>query len=61
MNPTISYSRYADDITISFNDLKKINIEKLLLKIKKIIEEEGFFINEKKTKILTSIKCMRVT
>jgi hypothetical protein len=38
------YSRYADDLTFSgkFNNLPSMNV------IKKIIKEEGFFINEKK-------------
>lgn len=61
INSDISYSRYADDMSISFKDLKKLNIESLIIKITKIVEDEGFFFNIEKTKILTNIKCMKVT
>lgn len=39
------YTRYADDITISSNSIKSINLSVIY----KIIEEEGFQINHKKT------------
>lgn len=46
----INYSRYADDITFSGNyeNLPKISF------IRKIIEDEGFRINESKTRLLNS-------
>ncbi len=54
-----TYSRYADDISFSFNkdnpilsNENNINIGKILGIISKIIQEEGFNINYKKTKFL---------
>lgn len=43
------YSRYADDLTFSINNEGKLPSLKL---INKIIENEGFFINTKKTKYM---------
>lgn len=54
-----NYSRYADDMSFSFNkdniilsNEEDINIGKVLGIISKIIREEGFSINAKKTKFL---------
>lgn len=44
-----NYSRYADDLTFSINNEGKLPSLKL---ISKIISEEGFFINDKKTKYM---------
>lgn len=44
-----SYSRYADDLTFSIN--KEGNLPSLKL-IEKIISDEGFFVNEKKTRYM---------
>ena len=57
-----SYTRYADDLAISFNENFS---EKILSLINKIIKEEGFYINPQKfkvmrdptEKIITGIKC----
>lgn len=51
------YSRYADDITIS-SDSKTLYFLKLL---SKIIEEEGFKINDKKTRILKKSDRQEIT
>jgi len=43
------YTRYADDLTVSFDDKKSIG--KVLFLISNIVENAGFKINKKKTKI----------
>lgn len=48
----IVYTRYADDLTFSSNNRKLLNkVEKF---IKYIVEDEGFVINEKKTRYLSN-------
>ena len=55
----IIYTRYADDITLSaFNEAK---IRKAKSIIEKIIENEGFILNHKKTKICGTRKRKEVT
>lgn len=46
----IIYTRYADDITLSSNNVEKLIKAKEV--IKKIIEDEGYKVNDKKTRIL---------
>jgi len=53
----INYSRYADDLIFSG---QKENLPSLKL-IKRIIDEEGFFVNNKKTKIMTKGQKQYVT
>lgn len=55
----IKYSRYADDIVLS-GESNKVN-NKLLYTVKKIVEDEGFVINDEKTKFLDKSKRMEVT
>lgn len=48
----IVYTRYADDLSFSSNNRTKLNsIEKI---VKYIVKEEGFEINEKKTRYLSN-------
>lgn len=48
----IVYTRYADDLSFSSNNRTKLNsIEKI---VKHIVNEEGFEINEKKTRYLSN-------
>ena len=47
----IKYSRYADDLFFSSND--KIKLKAIYNMIRKIIEDEGFQLNTKKTKLMT--------
>lgn len=54
-----NYTRYADDLTFSGNDLNKIS--KLLNIINLIVKEEGFNINKDKTRILRSSRRQEVT
>jgi retron-type reverse transcriptase len=54
-----SYSRYADDLTFSGDDASKIRI--LLHLARRIVEEEGFRINDKKTHVARRGARQRVT
>ena len=53
-----SYSRYADDMTISGNDEK---IVKMIPFFRQIIQEEGFSLNERKIRIMRSGRQQTVT
>ena len=47
-----TFTRYADDLTFSTNKkIYPLDIENLILDIKKIISENGFNVNEQKTRI----------
>jgi retron-type reverse transcriptase len=50
INMRIDYSRYADDMTFSTD--KNIDFNKFLKIVQEIIEDEGFEINESKTRFL---------
>jgi retron-type reverse transcriptase len=52
------YSRYADDITVSSNNKK---ITRMLPFFKEIVKEEGFAVNEAKTRILRSGRRQKIT
>ncbi|SVE13013.1 uncharacterized protein METZ01_LOCUS465867, partial [marine metagenome] len=47
------FTRYADDITFSTNDVSQENIDDLIKETSSVIEFEGFIVNKDKTKILT--------
>lgn len=47
------FTRYADDITFSTNDVVKLPVKNLLKSIYSIIKSEHFVVNKKKTKLLT--------
>ena len=55
----ITYTRYADDITISFD--KKFNYDYIINIVTKIIFDEGFYPNLKKTNIIKHHQCQMVT
>lgn len=55
----ITYTRYADDITLSSNNRNSLN--QALLRIRKIIQSEHFLINEEKLRILGPRKRVSVT
>jgi RNA-directed DNA polymerase len=59
-NVHLKYSRYADDMTFSTSDLK-LNIKSVTKHISKIIEDEGFKVNKKKTKVLRKNQPQSVT
>jgi hypothetical protein len=47
------FTRYADDITFSTNDVSQENIDDLIKETGKVIESEYFVVNTDKTKVLT--------
>jgi RNA-directed DNA polymerase len=59
----LGYTRYADDITISFNDLEsRSKVKEEVRNIIKMIESDGlFFINNKKIKIMHNSEKQIVT
>lgn len=54
------YSRYADDITFSSNKNIYLN-EKFLIDLKKVVNDQGFNINEKKTRLQSYAQRQEVT
>lgn len=56
-SPRLRYSRYADDITFSGN----FRSDELIKTINKILNEEGFRINNNKTRVLAANKQQTVT
>ena len=58
-NISIEYTRFADDITLSFN--KNFNYDYIINTIYKIIIDEGFFPNYNKTRIIKKSQCQKVT
>lgn len=57
-NHGLTYTRYADDLTFSGDTLSP---DLLLPSIKQIVEEEGFTLNEKKTRFLSAHKRKIIT
>ncbi|MCR9226639.1 MAG: retron St85 family RNA-directed DNA polymerase [Flavobacteriaceae bacterium] len=55
----ITYTRYADDMT--FSGLNPLNVVQSLPTIKKIVEEEGFELNSKKTRVSGASRSKIVT
>jgi len=53
-----NYTRYADDLTFSIKNGAKLPSLKMIYKI---IEEEGFYVNKKKTKFLNKGRAQYVT
>jgi len=54
-----AYTRYADDLTFSGDDQTKIGL--FLRVVKEIVEDEDFRLNAKKTRVMRSGSCQRVT
>ena len=54
----LSYTRYADDLTFSGN---RVNPELILPDIKKAVNEEGFFLKQKKTRYISKNKRKLIT
>lgn len=55
----VTYTRYADDM--SFSGINPLKACKTLPIVKKIIENEGFILNEKKTRVAGSSKRKKIT
>lgn len=56
------YTRYADDMSFSFKEeSSELNIGKFMGILSKIVNEEGFKINKKKTRFLRKNNCQCIT
>jgi len=60
-NLGFEYTRYADDLTFSCNAGEENRLKKLLWIVKKIINEEGFTVNDKKSRIMRHAARKEVT
>lgn len=56
-----TYTRYADDLTLSFDDVPADAIHKMEYGLGKILKEEGFIVNDKKTRLLRPNQRQEVT
>ncbi len=54
------YTRYADDLTFS-SRRKKASVGKLIDAVGRIVDAEGFVVHPKKTRVMRSGRCQRVT
>ncbi|PSU58073.1 reverse transcriptase family protein [Photobacterium phosphoreum] len=57
----ITYTRYADDLTFSTNNLKRISATRIVEKVAECVKRNGFKINDSKTKIMFSNQKQMVT
>ncbi|MCL1093663.1 reverse transcriptase family protein [Shewanella kaireitica] len=57
----ITYTRYADDLTFSTNNLKGISAEKIISSVTQSVERNGFKVNEAKTKVMFKNQRQMVT
>lgn len=48
----LTYTRYADDLTISTNNLKRVSPQQIVDEVTRHVQRNGFQINEAKTKIM---------
>lgn len=46
------FTRYADDLTFSTNDVNRLETEQLIARVEAAVATEGFTINSKKTRVL---------
>lgn len=56
-----SYTRYADDLTFSSQQNDSETVQKLLWRVKMIIQDEGFILHPQKTKVMRSHQQQEVT
>jgi len=56
-----TYTRYADDITLSTKDADAVSLGRLMARVRHTAEDEGFTVNEKKTRVLRRNASQRVT
>lgn len=57
----LTYTRYADDLTFSTNNIKRISPQKLVERVTQHVERNGFKVNESKTKIMFKEQRQMVT
>jgi retron-type reverse transcriptase len=56
-----TYTRYADDLTLSANGEAAKKVGYMLARLRHIAQDEGFVVNEKKTRVLRPNTSQRVT
>ena len=47
-----NFTRYADDLTFSTNDVNRLDTDRLIAGVQEVVEREGFAINAAKTRVL---------
>jgi RNA-directed DNA polymerase len=57
----LTYTRYADDLTFSGDDNLKGRVGYLMARVRHIAEEEGYLVNEKKSRVLRRNTAQLVT
>jgi retron-type reverse transcriptase len=57
----LTYTRYADDITFSGNEELKGRIGYLMARVRHLAQDEGFAVNEKKSRVLRRNTAQKVT
>lgn len=57
----LTYTRYADDLTFSTNNLKRISANEIISRVTDCVKRNGFVINNPKTKIMYSNQRQMVT
>jgi RNA-directed DNA polymerase len=57
----LTYTRYADDLTFSGNDELTSRVGYLMARVRHIAREEGFTVNERKTRVLRRNAAQKVT
>jgi retron-type reverse transcriptase len=57
----LSYTRYADDLTLSGNEDLKERIGYMMARVRHIAEDEGFVVNEKKSRVQRRNSAQQVT
>jgi retron-type reverse transcriptase len=57
----LTYTRYADDLTFSGGDELATKVGWLLAKVRHVAQEEGFAVNEKKTRVMRRSAAQTVT
>jgi hypothetical protein len=57
----LTYTRYADDLTFSTNNIKRISPQELVERVTQHVERNGFKVNESKTKIMFKEQRQMVT
>lgn len=57
----MTYTRYADDLTFSTNNIKKVNPKQFVEIVRTHVDRNGFVINDEKTKVMYSNHRQMVT
>jgi retron-type reverse transcriptase len=57
----LAYTRYADDLTISGDEALQTRVGYVMARVRHIAEDEGFAVNDKKSRVLRRNAAQRVT